>query len=87
MSPALAAAIHQYLARSPVRLLLVQLDDLTEEGEQLNLPGTDTERPNWRRRLHLKIEDIANSPVVRAMVAGLKERAHPPHRKEPSSGS
>ena len=76
MNPALAAAVHEYLARSPVRLLLVQLDDLTEEGEQLNLPGTDAERPNWRRRLHLKIKDMADAPVVRALVAGLEERAN-----------
>ena len=31
--------------------MLVQADDLTEETEPLNVPGTDTERPNWRRRL------------------------------------
>lgn len=76
MNPTLSAAVHEYLARSPVRLLLVQLDDLTEEGVQLNLPGTDTERPNWRRRLHLKIEDIAATPVVRTLVAGLEERSY-----------
>jgi 4-alpha-glucanotransferase len=75
MTPKLVAAVHEYLARSPVRLLLVQLDDLTEEGEQLNLPGTDMERPNWRRRLHLKIKDVAEAPVVRAMATGLRERA------------
>jgi 4-alpha-glucanotransferase len=80
MSPALAAAIHRYLARSPVRLLLVQLDDLTEEGEQLNLPGTDTERPNWRRRLHLKIDDVAHAPMVRALASGLAERSESARR-------
>lgn len=83
MTPKLAAAIHAYLARSPVRLLLVQLDDLTEEGDQLNLPGTDMERPNWRRRLHLKIKDIADAPVVRALVTGLEERAFAPRQTEP----
>ena len=83
MTPKLAAAVHEYLARSPVRLLLVQLDDLTEEGEQLNLPGTDMERPNWRRRLHLKIKDIADAPVVRALAAGLKERAYTSRPNEP----
>jgi 4-alpha-glucanotransferase len=76
MTPELAAAIHQYLARSAVRLLLVQLDDVTQEGEQLNLPGTDAERPNWRRRLHLRVQDIASSPVIRALTTALEERAY-----------
>lgn len=76
MTPTLSAAIHQYLARSPVSLLLVQIDDLTEEAEQLNLPGTDTERPNWRRRLRRGIEDVAATPLAQALSIGLRDRAN-----------
>jgi len=75
MSPALSAAVHHYLSRSPVRLLLVQIDDLSEEVEQLNLPGTDTERANWRRRLGVEIQDIGKGPVVRALAEGLADRS------------
>ncbi len=45
----LADAIHAYLARSPARLMLVQLEDVVGEEEQANLPGTTDAHPNWRR--------------------------------------
>ena len=51
MDANLAAAMHAFLARSPAQILLVQIDDLMEEHEQINLPGTNEERPNWRRKL------------------------------------
>ncbi|MBL8659548.1 MAG: 4-alpha-glucanotransferase [Rhodospirillales bacterium] len=83
MDPALSAAVHRYLSRSPVSLLLVQIDDLTEETEQLNLPGTDRERANWRRRLHLPIRDIRGSAVISALATGLEERSARPQSTEP----
>jgi glycogen operon protein len=30
---------------------MLQIDDLLGERNAVNLPGTDRERPNWRRRL------------------------------------
>lgn len=53
-----AAAIHAWLAASPCDLMLVQADDLTGDEARLNLPGTDRERPNWRRKLSLPVETI-----------------------------
>ena len=47
----LVAAVHALLARTPCRLVLLQADDLAGEVVGVNLPGTDRERPNWRRRL------------------------------------
>jgi glycogen operon protein len=49
--PALIAAIHAYIARTPAALVLFQIDDLLGETTGVNLPGTDRERPNWRRKL------------------------------------
>jgi glycogen operon protein len=46
----LMAAAHELLAQAPSALVLVQADDLGEETEPLNVPGTDRERPNWRQR-------------------------------------
>jgi glycogen operon protein len=48
----LPAAVLALLARTPCRLVLAQADDLAGETVAVNLPGTDRERPNWRRRLH-----------------------------------
>jgi glycogen operon protein len=42
---------HGFVAASPACLVLAQADDLAGETRAVNLPGTDTERPNWRRRL------------------------------------
>lgn len=54
----LRRAIHRFLARTQSWLALVQLDDLTEETDPINLPGTVSEYPNWRRKLSLTLEEI-----------------------------
>jgi 4-alpha-glucanotransferase len=63
-TPQLADAIHAYLARSPALLFMVQLDDLTNEIHQANLPGTIMDYPNWRRRLGQSLEEIASNPAL-----------------------
>jgi glycogen debranching enzyme GlgX/4-alpha-glucanotransferase len=49
--PALVAAIHAFIAKADAALVLFQIDDLIGETTGVNLPGTDRERPNWRRKL------------------------------------
>jgi len=49
-SDALAGAAHAYVARAPALLAMAQVDDLAGETVAVNLPGTDRERPNWRRK-------------------------------------
>jgi glycogen operon protein len=49
--PALVAAIHAFLAKTRAALAMVQIDDVFGETVSVNLPGTDRERPNWRRKL------------------------------------
>ena len=43
-------AFLDYLASSPARLVLVNLEDLWLEERPQNVPGTWNERPNWRRK-------------------------------------
>jgi 4-alpha-glucanotransferase len=74
----LGQAIHVFLARSQTRLMLVQLEDLSGEGEQANLPGTSDSHPNWRRRLSSRIEDLlAGRDMIRlaALVAAARRQA------------
>jgi 4-alpha-glucanotransferase len=59
---ALVDAAYRFLAMSPARLLMVQLDDVLGVEEQANLPGTVDEHPNWRRKLPVPREDLAASP-------------------------
>jgi (1->4)-alpha-D-glucan 1-alpha-D-glucosylmutase len=56
MTPALMLALHAFLARSAARVLVVQPEDVLGVREQVNLPGTIGEHPNWRRKLPLPLE-------------------------------
>ena len=75
-SEAPAAAMHAYLASSPAALVLAQVDDLAGETGSVNLPGTDRERPNWRRKVGRTIQDVMASPegsvIVSAVSSGRK---------------
>ena len=51
-------AVHAFLAKTPCALRLLQADDLAGERVALNLPGTDRERDNWRRRIRVKAADL-----------------------------
>lgn len=46
------------LAKSQSKLLTLQLDDLANEELPVNIPGTDQEYPNWRRRLNKQVTEI-----------------------------
>lgn len=48
---ALVAATSTFLRRTPAMLTLTQAEDLALEPDPVNVPGTDREYPNWRRRL------------------------------------
>jgi 4-alpha-glucanotransferase len=58
----LSRAVHAYLARTPCLLAMVQIDDLTGEIDPVNLPTTSTEHPNWRRKLCMTLEQLADRP-------------------------
>ena len=73
---AASAAAHGLVARTPSRIMMVQADDLSGEIDPLNVPGTDREWPNWRRRVSVPVEDLALSPRARAILDAVKkERA------------
>lgn len=54
----------EHLAASPARMVLVNLEDLWGETEPQNVPGTHTERPNWRRKARLPFEELSTKPEV-----------------------
>jgi 4-alpha-glucanotransferase len=77
-SQELGDAILRFLAGSRARLMLLQLEDLTGESEQANLPGTTDGHPNWRRRLCRTVEEIAGGgelPCVSALIAEARRRS------------
>lgn len=70
---ALGHAVHGFLARTASVLAVVQLDDLTGEQAQVNLPGTVDQYPNWRRKLSMTLEELADAPEPAAVAAILAE--------------
>jgi (1->4)-alpha-D-glucan 1-alpha-D-glucosylmutase len=84
MTPALVRALHAFIARAPSKVLLVQMEDVLGVRDQVNLPGTTTEQPNWRRKLGLALErwpqddrfvDLCNT--LREVRGGPHPRARP----------
>ena len=67
------AALHAWLARAPSALLLAQAEDLVGETIGQNLPGTDRERPNWRRRFALTAEELFASENAQRIVHALRQ--------------
>ena len=53
------AAAHRLLGRASSLIAVAQIDDVAGELIAVNLPGTDRERPNWRRRLNGAIENMS----------------------------
>jgi len=62
----------RFLARTPSRLLVVAAEDVFDMTEQVNIPGTINEHPNWRRRLPILMEDIVSDPRLAAVAEALQ---------------
>jgi 4-alpha-glucanotransferase len=54
------AAVAAFLAAAPSRLVAVALDDVLGVIDQVNIPGTVDQHPNWRRKLPVPLEDLDN---------------------------
>ncbi len=50
------AAVHAFLASTPSRLMVMQLEDALGDIEQANMPGTTVGHPNWRRKYALDVD-------------------------------
>jgi len=57
-------AVAKFLADTPCRLLMISLEDLLGITDQVNLPGTVDEHPNWRQRLPIVLEELRNHEAV-----------------------
>jgi (1->4)-alpha-D-glucan 1-alpha-D-glucosylmutase len=77
--------LHRYVARTPSRLAIAQLDDAIEEPDQINVPGTHREYPNWRRRYTQTLAEIFADPRAQALFAVMREE-RPPLPGAPSPG-
>ena len=59
---------------SPSELVLLQADDLAAEIAAQNLPGTDRERPNWRRKVSVDVAELWDTRAGRQTAAACATR-------------
>lgn len=67
------AAVAAVLAQTPSRLVTVSLDDILGVVDQVNIPGTVDQHPNWRRKLPVEVEDLAAYPGLQRVAQAFAE--------------
>lgn len=77
-----AAALARHLAGAGSALVALQAEDLAGMDEQVNLPGTVHEHPNWRRRLPLSAPALAAAPALAEAARIMAAAGRAPHREE-----
>ena len=78
-TPSFVDAVYAFLARTPCWLVGVQLEDVTGQLLQVNVPGTTEDRfPNWRRKLAVAVEDLASEPRFASVAAVLRAERRGP---------
>jgi len=60
----LVSACLAWLAAGPASSVIVNLEDLWQETQPQNVPGTTTERANWQRRARYSLEELKSDPKV-----------------------
>jgi len=70
---AIVVAANRYLASSPCAIVMGQMDDILGERDPVNVPGTSTEYPNWRRKLSTPIEALPNDPRLTRLCTAFNE--------------
>jgi len=69
----LLVGAYRYLARTRSRLVLLQLEDAIGSRDQVNIPGTVEEEPNWRRKLAVSLEALEAHPMFSAITQMLRD--------------
>lgn len=82
-SQAFVDAVYAYLARTPCWLVGVQLEDVTGQRLQVNVPGTTEDRfPNWRRKLPVAVEGLVSDARWSSVAAVLRAERHGPRPQQ-----
>jgi len=58
-----------FLAATPTRLVSVAVEDVVGLQDQVNVPGTVSEHPNWRRRWPLLLEELVSDQRLTRIAA------------------
>lgn len=67
------AAVAKLLAATPSRLVMVSLEDILGVTEQINIPGTTDQHPNWARKLPVDLEDLEQHDGLRRVALAFEQ--------------
>ncbi len=77
LTPSLVEAVHAFVASTPARVMMMQIEDAIGVTDQANMPGTTEQHANWKRKLPRTLAQIGSSEEVRSLAAVLaKIRPH-----------
>lgn len=79
MTPTLNRGLQRYLADGSSALLGLQPEDWLDMSTPVNVPGTNMEYPNWRRKLTQTLEVMFSDPRINRLIKDLDQ-----HRKAAS---
>ncbi|WP_397470882.1 4-alpha-glucanotransferase [Rheinheimera sp.] len=71
MDKTLNYALQRHLAATPSQLLCLQLEDALEMTQPVNVPGTSSEYPNWRRKLSQSLEQWSQREDIRQLFSDI----------------
>ena len=84
MTSTLNRGMQRYIADSNSALLGLQPEDWLEMAEPVNIPGTSTEYPNWRRKLSTTLEAMFADEQVNKLIKDLDKRRKSASKKKPA---
>jgi 4-alpha-glucanotransferase len=67
------AAVAAFLAQTPSRLVVMSIEDMLGERDQVNIPGTTDQHPNWRRKLPVLLEELGQQEDFRHVVEAFEK--------------
>jgi 4-alpha-glucanotransferase/(1->4)-alpha-D-glucan 1-alpha-D-glucosylmutase len=63
----------ELLAQTDCELLVVNQEELTGEVFQQNLPGSTAQYPNWRRKMAVSLDELAQRPDLVEMTNRIRD--------------
>ncbi len=73
MNRELSLATQKFLAQAPSHLQLIPLEDTLELVEQVNIPGTIDQHPNWQQKLPVTLDELWQQESVIQMTATMNQ--------------
>lgn len=74
MTPTLNRGLQRFIADSSSALLGLQLEDWLDMEKPVNVPGTNEQYPNWRRKLTMTLEAMFADQRINRLIKNIDQR-------------